>query len=54
MATCIPKNGSELEKAVMGPSCTIIMLTRNYFEPYRLENVLVVNSTKFIIGNPLR
>lgn len=30
LATCYPKNGSEIEKAVMGKDCTIIQLTRGY------------------------
>lgn len=42
--TCFPKNGTEVEQAVMGPDCTVIVLTRSYFEPYRMANVLVVNS----------
>jgi len=51
--TCYPANGAEVVAAVQGPDCTVIMLTKNYFDPYEIKTTLVVSSRKIIMGNPL-
>jgi len=50
---CYPANGEELVTAVVGTACTVIMLTRNYFDPYEVKKEMIVSSRKVIIGNPL-
>lgn len=53
--TCYPSNGHEVVQAVTSSSsCTIIILSKNYFEPYSIDKEMVVNTTKIIIGHPVR
>ena len=53
VTTCFPADGKELYTAVTGPDCTVIMLTRNYFDSYHIEREMFVTGRKVIIGNPL-
>jgi len=50
---CYPANGEELVTAVIGTACTVIMLTRNYFDPYEIKTEMIVTGRKVVIGNPL-
>jgi hypothetical protein len=49
---CYPASGKEIELAVATPNCTLIILGRNYTEPYYIKHPMEVNSTKVIMGNP--
>jgi len=50
---CYHANGEELVTAVIGTACTVIMLTRNYFDPYEIKTEMIVTGRKVVIGNPL-
>jgi len=51
--TCYPTDGAAVVEAVQGSDCTVIMLTRNYFDPYIIKTPMVVAAPKIIMGNPL-
>ena len=53
VTTCFPANGAEVIAAVTGTTCTVIMLTRNYFDSYVINQEMMVTGRKVIIGNPL-
>ena len=53
VTTCFPATDNELYTAVTGPDCTVIMLTKNYFDSYHIEKEMFVTGRKVIIGNPL-
>ena len=52
-AICYPMDGDQLVEAVTGAECAVIMLTRDYFDPYTIKKEMVVSTPKVIIGNPL-
>jgi hypothetical protein len=53
LAVCYPVNGSEVERAVNGSTCTLIVLLRDGSQPYTIKNTLNVTRTVIIIGNPV-
>ena len=51
--TCYPSDGDAVVEAVTGADCTVIMLSRTYFDYYNINQTMVVSRRKVIIGNPL-
>jgi len=50
---CYPKDGEELARAVQADDCSLIFLTRNYFDPYYVRTQMIVSSPKIIMGSPV-
>jgi len=51
--TCYPSDGDAVVEAVTGADCTVIMLTRTYFDFYNISQTMIVSRRKVIMGNPL-
>lgn len=53
LKTCFPKTGAELEQAVVGPDCTVVVLTNGYAADYKIREVMNVTAYKVLVGNPI-
>lgn len=53
LKTCFPKTGAELEQAVVGAECTVIVLTNGYTVDYKIREVMNVTAYKVLVGNPI-
>lgn len=53
VAVCYPSNGKEVVEMVTGPACTIVVLTRAYFNPYTIRQTMNVTTRKIVVGNPI-
>lgn len=53
LKTCFPKTGAELEQAIGGSDCTVVVLTNGFAVDYKIKTVMNVTAYKVLVGNPI-